>query len=60
VIDIDTSNETTKDRRFCINLKINEGWVTSIALSFEEGILTIHNVVVDYDKLPFLVAPLNP
>lgn len=51
---MDTSNETTKDQRFCINPKINEGWVISIALNFEEGILTIHNAVLDFDNLPFL------
>ena len=32
VTDIDTSNDTTKDPRFGINLKVNEGWISSIEL----------------------------
>lgn len=32
VIGIDHLSDNTKDPRFCVNLKINDGWVTSIAL----------------------------
>jgi hypothetical protein len=52
VIGIDTSNETAKDPRFCINLAVSEGWVTSIDLETEGGILPVQKVLVDYDKLP--------
>ena len=52
VIGIDTANGTAKDPRFCVNLKVNEGWVTSIDLEDEGGISTLQKVSVDYDKLP--------
>ena len=53
VIGIDTSKKTLKDPRYCINLKVNKGWVTSIALSKEEGILPTQHLLVVYDNLPF-------
>lgn len=37
VIGIDQSNTTSKDPRFCVNLKVSERWVTNIALTFVEG-----------------------
>ena len=43
----------TRDPRFCVNLKINEGWINSIALNLENGILRIQTIVVDYDSLTF-------
>lgn len=49
---MDIVNETAKDPRFCVNLKINKGWITSINLESEEGILPPQEVLVDYDKLP--------
>lgn len=52
VIGIDTSNETAKDPRFCVNLNVNKGWVTSIDLEVEGGILPPQKILVDYDKLP--------
>ena len=52
VIGIDTSNETAKDPRFCVNLDINKGWVTNIDLEVEGGILPPLKILVDYDKLP--------
>lgn len=52
VIGIDTSNESAKDPRFCINLKINKGWVTIIDIDGgEEGSIP-QRVLVDYNKLP--------
>jgi hypothetical protein len=35
VIGIDTSNETAKDPRFCVNLMVSNGWITSIDLESE-------------------------
>ena len=52
VIGIDTANDTAKDPRFCINLMVNEGWVTSITLESEEGIGPTQLVIVDYDRMP--------
>ena len=52
VIGIDTANDTAKDPRFCINLMVNEGWVTSITLESEEGMGPTQSVVVDYDRMP--------
>ena len=47
-----TLNKTAKDPRFCVNLKVNERWITSIELEAEDGITPPQRVVVDYDKLP--------
>ena len=52
VIGIDTSNETAKDPRFCVNLKIKEGWITSIELVSEDSTIPPQRVIIDYDKLP--------
>lgn len=52
VIGIDTANEMARNPRFCVNVKINEGWVTNVELVFEEGDLPTQKVLVDYDKLP--------
>ena len=52
VIGIDTSNETAKDPRFCVNLKVKEGWITSIVLETEDSNIPPQRVIVDYDKLP--------
>ena len=52
VIGIDTSNESARDPRFCVNLMVNKGWVTNIDLETEDGTLPIQKVLVDYDKLP--------
>jgi len=52
VIDIDTSNDIAKDPRFCVNLMVNEGWITSIELKSEEGTGPPQSVIVDYDKMP--------
>ena len=52
VIGMDTSNETAKDPRFCIDLKVNKGWVTSIDLEGGEDGMPPPRVLVDYDKLP--------
>ena len=52
VIGIDTSNEWAKDPRFCVNLMVSKGWVTSIDLEIKDRILPSQKVVVDYDKLP--------
>ena len=52
VIGIDTANENARDPRFCINLVVSRGWVTSIDLETEGGILPVQKVIVDYDKLP--------
>ena len=51
VIGLDTTNESAKDLRFCVNLKIDKGWVTNILLETEGGILPPQIVVVDYNKL---------
>ena len=52
VIGMDTSNETAKDPRFCINLKVSKGWVTNIDMDGGEDGLPPQRVLVDYDKLP--------
>jgi hypothetical protein len=52
VIGMDVENDSTRDPRFCINLEINKGWVTSIDLECERGILAPQKILVDYDKLP--------
>ena len=52
VIGIDTTNEIALDPRFCINLKVNKGWVTCIELESKDGISPPHKVLVDYNKLP--------
>ena len=52
IIAIDTANETAKDLRFCINLVVSRGWVTSIDLETEGGVLPVQKILVDYDKLP--------
>ena len=52
VIGFDTSNDTTKDPRFCINLEISKGWATSIDLEMEDGNMPPQRIMVDYDKLP--------
>ena len=52
VINIDTSNDSARDPRFCVNLMVSKGWVTSIDLETEDGTLPPQNVLVDYDKLP--------
>ena len=52
VIGFDTSNETTRDPRFCVNLMVTNGWVTSIDLETDDGILPTLKVLVDYDRLP--------
>lgn len=51
VIGTDMANESAKVSRFCVNLKINKGWVTNINLETKGGILSLQEVVVDYDKL---------
>lgn len=52
VIGMDLANEDAKDPKFCINLLVSKGWVTSIALESEERILPQQVVDVDYDSLP--------
>lgn len=52
VIGISTTNETTKDPRFCINLMVNKGWATSIDLDSGGEISPPQRVLVDYDNLP--------
>jgi hypothetical protein len=52
VIGMDVENDYAKDPRFCINLEISKGWVTSIDLECEGGILAPQKILVDYDKLP--------
>ena len=52
VIGMDTSNEFARDPRFCVNLMVSEGWMTSIDLVTENGALAIQKVLVDYDILP--------
>ena len=52
VIGIDTSNDTSKDPRFCINLIATKRWITSIDLKTNDGMLPIQKVLVEYDKLP--------
>ena len=52
VIGIDTSNESARDPRFCVNLMVNKGWVTSIELETEDGSYPAQKVLVDCDKLP--------
>ena len=52
VIGSDTSNDTAKDPRFCINLEISKGWATSIDLEMENGLMPPQKIMVDYDKLP--------
>lgn len=42
-----------KHPRFCVDLKVNERWVTSIAIDYEDVTLPTHNVMVDYDNVPF-------
>jgi hypothetical protein len=42
-----------KHPRFCVDLNVNEGWVTSIALNYEDVTLPTQNVMVDYDSVPF-------
>ena len=38
IICIDTTNDTTKDATFCINLQVSRGWMISIVLELEENI----------------------
>jgi hypothetical protein len=52
VIGIDTSNDTARDPRFCVNLVVSNGWVTTIDLESENGTMPAQKVLVDYDKLP--------
>ena len=52
VIGIDTSNEIARDPRFCVNLLVSKGWVTSINLETEDGILPTQKIIIDYDRLP--------
>lgn len=52
VIGMDTANEHAKDPRFCINLKMNKWWITSLDLESKVDILTPQKIMVDYDKLP--------
>ena len=52
VIGSDTSNDTAKDPRFCINLEISKGWATSIDLEMENGLMPPQRIMVDYDELP--------
>ena len=52
VIGIDTANESARDPRFCVNLMVSKGWVTSIDLETEDGSLPPQKILVDYDKLP--------
>ena len=49
---MNTANENAMDPTFCINLEISKGWVTSIELESEGGILPPQKILVDYDKLP--------
>ena len=39
--------------RFCANLEVKEGWVTRIAIDYEDVTLPTQNVMVDYDNVPF-------
>jgi hypothetical protein len=52
VIGIDTANDTAQDPRFCVNLNINEGWVTTIDLEAEGVSAGPQQILVDYDRLP--------
>ena len=51
IIRMDTAHKTAKDPRFCINLEISKGWVTSIDKESEEWILPSQRIMLDYDKL---------
>ena len=51
VTSIDTTNDTAQDPRFCVHLKIDEGWVISIDLEAEGGSAVPQQVLVDYDRL---------
>lgn len=39
IIGMETSNEETKDPKFCINLHVSKGWARSIVLESDKGIL---------------------
>lgn len=52
VIGMELSNNTAKDPRLCIILKIDNEWVTNIDFEFKDGMLPPHKVLVNYDKLP--------
>ena len=52
VIGMDVENDNARDPRFCINLEISKGWVTSIDLECERGMLASQKIMLDYDKLP--------
>ena len=52
LIGIKNSNAPSKDPRLCVNININEGQVTRIALNYDEGILPPQKTLVDHDKLP--------
>lgn len=52
IIGMETSNEVNKNPHFYINLRISNGWVTSIALEAKDGTLPAHVVEVDYNSLP--------
>jgi hypothetical protein len=57
VIGIDTSNDTARDPRFCVNLIVSNGWVTTIDVESENETMPTHKVLVDYDKLPIDAKP---
>ena len=40
-----------RDPRFCVDLKVDKGWGTSIDLEIEGEILPLQKVISDYDKL---------
>lgn len=52
IVGIDTSNEITRDLRFCINVTVSKGWVTRIDLASDESGMSHQGVLVDYDNLP--------
>ena len=52
VIGMDVENDNARDPRFCINLEISKGWVTSIDLECERGMLASQKIMLDYDQLP--------
>lgn len=53
VVGIDKLNPMMSDPMFCVNLNIKKWWVSSIILGAEDENLPSHNIVVDYDTLPF-------
>ena len=52
VIGVDMANDHAKDPRFCINLEMSKGWVTSTDLESKADILPSQTIMVDNDNLP--------